>query len=453
MKELRTTQRYSMPRRRMLAALGGLAASAPFLRPSSVFANEVPPKRVVFFLTGSGTYLDAFVPAGGAAITSTRILAPLAAYESKLTLLRGIDHPSTTYGGVTAPDHRPDFCAGMSGFGPAQGPVIAGCTAEPGYELRCREWTNRGTTIDRVLAPRLAPAGGRTTPLHLGVRGHQGGSGVSFEANRAFRPQNDPVRAASDLFGTATDLAGAARERRRRTSVLDAVRADAASMRCRMGSEHRASFDDHLQAISELESTLAAAASCERPEVGAAYDANAVETMPTTARLQAKVMGAAFRCDLARVGLIDISNSQHPLPYLGRSDVVDWHNYVHGIGASLEERMELQTVISNWFAQQLAILLGELDGARELDGSTILDNTLVVWVHEQSRTHTHGRDAFPYLLAGSAGGAIRTGRYVQLDGRANNDLLLTICHALGQTDIEEFGEPEHNTGPITEVLV
>jgi hypothetical protein len=40
---------------------------------------------------------------------------------------------------------------------------------------------------------------------------------------------------------------------------------------------------------------------------------------------------------------------------------------------------------------------------------TVLDNTLVIWGSEVGKGNTHAMDNVPFTLAGSAGGAIRTG--------------------------------------------
>jgi hypothetical protein len=32
-----------------------------------------------------------------------------------------------------------------------------------------------------------------------------------------------------------------------------------------------------------------------------------------------------------------------------------------------------------------------------------------------------------------------------------NDLLTSLCHAMGRTDVEKFGDPAFGTGPIDEL--
>jgi hypothetical protein len=64
-------------------------------------------------------------------------------------------------------------------------------------------------------------------------------------------------------------------------------------------------------------------------------------------------------------------------------------------------------------------------------------------------THSHNR--MPFVLAGSAGGAIETGRLLTYGGRPHNDLLVSILNAFGVA-ATTFGAPEHCTGPLEGLL-
>ena len=52
------------------------------------------------------------------------------------------------------------------------------------------------------------------------------------------------------------------------------------------------------------------------------------------------------------------------------------------------------------------------------------------------------------MLAGSAGGALRTGRYLSYEGQGlpHNNLLVSILNAMGVPDAK-FGKPDWCTGP------
>jgi hypothetical protein len=56
--------------------------------------------------------------------------------------------------------------------------------------------------------------------------------------------------------------------------------------------------------------------------------------------------------------------------------------------------------------------------------------------------------SMPYVLAGGAGGAFTTGRFVSYEGSPpHNNLLVSLLNAYG---VEEttFGDPQYCTGPL-----
>ncbi len=70
-------------------------------------------------------------------------------------------------------------------------------------------------------------------------------------------------------------------------------------------------------------------------------------------------------------------------------------------------------------------------------------------VRQVGGSNSHTRNDVPFLLAG---GPIRKGQFLKFDKRPHNDLLLSICHALG-LERSTFGDPRFNTGPISEILL
>ncbi len=111
-----------------------------------------------------------------------------------------------------------------------------------------------------------------------------------------------------------------------------------------------------------------------------------------------------------------------------------------------------------------AKLLEKLD-VPESGGSTILDNSLVYWGNELGFNHI--AYSVPCLLAGSAGGFIKTGRYldyIDWDGRSyfsqedgnvikgipHNRFLVTVLQAMGLSpeDYERDGKPGYGSTSV-----
>jgi hypothetical protein len=91
--------------------------------------------------------------------------------------------------------------------------------------------------------------------------------------------------------------------------------------------------------------------------------------------------------------------------------------------------------------------LALLAGVPEGDG-TMLDNSLVLWGNEIGEGASHTHENIPWVIAGSAGGYLATGRALEFDGVPHNNLLLSVLHAFGMQDQQSFGAPEHCTGPL-----
>jgi hypothetical protein len=101
-----------------------------------------------------------------------------------------------------------------------------------------------------------------------------------------------------------------------------------------------------------------------------------------------------------------------------------------------------------WFVQQFTYLLDALKQRPEGNG-TMLDNTVLLLCTEICDGNTHGHDNMPFVLAGGAGGAIRTGRLLQYPYQRHSDLLIAMAHAMGQ-NITWFGDA--SSGPLPGLL-
>ena len=99
--------------------------------------------------------------------------------------------------------------------------------------------------------------------------------------------------------------------------------------------------------------------------------------------------------------------------------------------------------------QQIAYMLDGLAAVSEPDGSTVLDNTLLLWGNELGVGNTHTYMNIPWVIAGGAGGYFKMGRYLQYQDQPHNNLLISICHAMGLQDVTTFGDPTLSTGPLS----
>jgi uncharacterized protein DUF1552 len=459
-----------LSRRTLLRGLGGAAIALPWLEAMEdrrASAATVPPRLIMMF-SANGSLFDRFVPNTDAAgnITSMKPMhAPLEPFKSKLLVLGGVDmmsceKQSTNYGGKIDVGHglsRRHMLTGMAAIEDGSGEGLPG-----------------GPSIDQAIAQQV---GGTTKfrSIELGVQVVEAPM-VSSAARTIVQPLNDPKKAFAMLFAGVDASGGvdpaAARLQKRRRSVLDYVQADYTNLRGKVSAADAARLDTHLESIRQVERTLAIAAptvsgTCAPPDPSAwpadkskGNVAGPNEDFVPIGYAQMDLLAAAIGCNLTRVATLQWGGTGVYAPYLGDTFKTDHHTLSHNDQSAPGSPIE---VIQNWYAKHFAYLLGKLDAMPEGNG-TVLDNTAVVWFSEIAQG-SHEHYDMPIVIAGGAGGAFKTGRYVNLNpgskhvvlnpswareppyGRTHNDLYLTFMNMMG-APATSFGDPQFCTGPI-----
>jgi hypothetical protein len=117
----------------------------------------------------------------------------------------------------------------------------------------------------------------------------------------------------------------------------------------------------------------------------------------------------------------------------------------------LERHSVLDGVLDNYARLQKQV--GAADRARLVpEGAGTLWDSVVLMQGSDVATGSHNHNNMPFVLAGSAAGALKTGRFWTCDPpRPHQALLLTLLHAFGIPD-DTFGEPSLDTGVLSGVL-
>ena len=454
----------TISRRTFLRGLGGAAVALPFLDLMGGCSSDEPwrrgiargaralsgqPRRLLVIFTGNGTEntMTEWWPKGTeTSFQLSPILAPLEPYKSDLIIPEGIGMESSYHGPGDA--HQRGMGNILTGTELLEGDFKGNDGQTAGYA--------GGVSADQVIAEHIGKDT-RFRSLELSVQN----TGVTVYARLSYLgsgqplpPENSPFNAYRRIFNIGGTTAGedAAWVLRRRQSVLDAVQSDYESLKGRVGAEDRAKLDAHLEAIRDIEGRLSAGtgggASCAVPEAPALFNHNDPEKFPDVARLQTDLMVMALACDLTRVGSIMFARANNNMlfPWLG---IHEGHHDLSHHGDSDIGANEQLTRINHWFAEQFAYLLGRLKAVPDAAGQSLLDTTLVLWVNEQGKGNNHSRKSMPWVLAGSGGGALRTGRYVRYpDNPPHNNLLVSLVNAFG-VEATTFGNPAYCTGALT----
>jgi Protein of unknown function (DUF1552) len=466
MKNMRNTPRLPLGRRSFLAGAGAATLLAPFAHhfagrgASRARAQDDLPKRLLVVFSPNGTAWEEWTPDGGETdFRLKRILAPLERHRDKLLILSGLDMLSTDAG--PGDGHQKGMGHVLTGVELLSGDTMGGCDSCPPVS-----WSS-GASIDQAVAQHISRS--VTTPfpsLELGCRvsdSENVWTRMSYTAASApLPPENDPARAFASVFGDPTLDPGEVRRRLAlRQSVLDHNLGDFARTRRVLSGADRERFDRHMATVRDIElrlgSTGTVGAACMRPDVPSTIDFRANDVYPEVVRLQSEIMAMTFACDLTRVGSIMWTNSvgNIPFPWLGFSDL---HHDLSHEGDSNGDAIGKIIAINEWYSQQFAYLLDQLDAIPEGDGESVLDHTLVVWVNELGRGNSHSLRNIPFVLAGNVPGAMgapdfRMGRHVRFDGeRTHNDLWTTVAQSFG-LDVDRWGDLRYSNGPLAGLRV
>jgi hypothetical protein len=439
----------TLSRRRFLRGAGGVMVALPFLNAMAARSAKAVehPKRFVAFFTGLGTVKSRWVPTGTETdFVLSDILKPFEPFKDKVVVLEGVDMKSA-YSGPGDP-HQQGIAQALTATELEEGALFP-YACNPGKMVG---WGG-GISLDQFLAQQI----GQTTKLpslELGVQVLHSNvsSRISYlGSGQPVPPDDDPWHVFARLF---TDLQAdpevLAKLRADRRHVLDAVKGDYEGLLGQVGADDRQKLDAHMTAISEIEKRLDApgllGGACQIPSIGAPIDIYANDNYPMIGKLQLDLLAVAIACDLTRVASVQWSTTQtgRVFTWLGINQV--HHDLSH---SSLTDKTSEQKLvdIGNWHAQQLAYLMGKLAEIPEGDG-TVLDNTVILWCTDISQGQSHERKDMPYVLAGGAGGAWKTGRYIKRVGEPHNNLLVSIANAMG-VEIDTFGNPEFCTGALT----
>ena len=90
-------------------------------------------------------------------------------------------------------------------------------------------------------------------------------------------------------------------------------------------------------------------------------------------------------------------------------------------------------------------------------GGSLLDDSVVLWTNDLSNGPPHSYSNVPQILAGGAGGFLKTGQYIDAGNVTHNKFLNTIINAVGirkddGTLYDSFGDPSLAKGVINAMI-
>lgn len=442
-------------RRTVLRGMG-VAMAVPFLEglaPRSVLAVSAParPVRMAYLFVPNGVaHMDAWRPGTNGALNDLpTILRPLDKVKQHMNVVTGLAQHNAAALGDGPGDHARSTATWLTGVH---------IKKTDGSDIRA------GISADQVAAQFIGKQT-RFASLEIGCeRGAMAGncdSGYScaYSSSVSWASESTPVakevnpRAVFErLFGTGDEVADAvSRERRmaHRRSILDFVMEDADALRARLGTRDQQKLDEYLDGVRDIERRIARAETENRSLMGEGIPAPAPgipRDRGEHIRLLGDMMVLAFQSDLTRICTFMLANdgSNRPFPEL---NIGDGHHDVSHHGND-PDKVRKKQLIDIFHTQQLAYILERMATTEDGDG-TLLDNTMLVYGAGISNGDRHNHDDLPTIVAGRAGGTLRTGRHlVYQQGTPMSNLYVSMLGRVG-VPVERLGD---STGPLRELF-
>lgn len=425
----------SESRRQFLRGVG-VTMALPWLESfaPAIGAEAVkPPKRFAAMFMGCGVNPDEWWAKGsGATMELGGCLEPLESLRSKINVVNGLFNKNAT--GV--------------GIHPGQtGNILSGASLQKGAELK------GGISVDQMLAAHL----GEQTIQPSMVLGceqpitgyHETNFSMAYSSHISWQSATSPVP--MEVYPSlAFDGLFENRGSRRNQSILDRVRNEASTLSKKVSATDKAKLEEYLTSVREVEKRVVPMRAEKLKADDRASDKNRKTlTMPQPdnglpedirehMKLMCDLIALGFQTDKTRIATLllcrDISGLFYPF-----LDVRTAHHF-----ASHDDRSENYEKITQFYVGQLAYLASKLDAMKEADGSTVLDNSCLLFTNSMWSGTRHDSSQVPMVMAGGLGGTLQTGRVLNYKDKGDENrklcsLYLSIMDRMG-VKLDSFGD-------------
>ncbi len=452
----------SLSRRRFLRGLGACVAlpALESLLPARLFGAESSgvgnlaktasgaPLRMAYVYFPNGAIQPAWWPEGeGKDFELGRTMQPLAKVKHQLQILGGLDHVNATPGPDGAGDHAR-----------AGGTFLTGVRVKKtaGSDIRA------GISIDQVVAQQIGhltrfPSLELTCDAVRKSGNCDSGYSCAYQYNLSWRSPSTPVAPEPNprllferLFGAGAPGERAESMKRRQEqqrSILDFVLDDARSLESQLTYRDKQKLDEYFVSVREIEQRLEAA---ERfgaaPDPQIATPAGIPASFEEHVQMMFDMMILAFQTDSTRIATFLLANegSNRTFPEAG---IVEGHHYLTH-HQNKQDMIDKVAEIDQWYTRQLAKFLEKMDQTTDVDGQSLLHNSMIVYGSGNADGNRHTHTNLPVILAGSGGGTLTPGRFTKFGGVPMSNLLLSLADRMGAQGVERLGD---STGRVKAV--
>jgi hypothetical protein len=423
----------SLGRSRLMAVESG-AAGGLAVTPSGA------PLRMAYVYFPNGAIQPNWWPkVQGSDFELSQTLEPLASVKHQIQVMGGLDHVNATPGPDGAGDHAR-----------ASGTFLTGVRVKKtaGSDIQA------GVSIDQVVANQVGHLT-RFPSLELtcdSVRKSgscDSGYSCAYQYNLAWRSASTPVAPEPNprllferLFGAGTPAERAQnllRRQQQQRSILDFVLEDARALERNLSSRDQQKLDEYLDSVRAIETRIEKA---ERFGPAPNPEADTPPGIPPSfaehIQVMFDLMVLAFQTDSTRIATFLLANegSNRSFSEIG---IAEGHHYLTH-HRNQRDMINKVAEIDRWYLGHFARFLGRLEQTRDVDGRSLLHNSMIVYGSGNADGNRHTHVNLPVLLAGAGGGTLTPGRHVTFDSTPMSNLLLSLADRMGAREVERLGD-------------
>jgi Protein of unknown function (DUF1552) len=437
-------------RRLFLRGAGGASLVLPNLlwRVGDTRAADPAPDRLFTLFFGNGLPPEI----GDEGTRAGAPLSPLAPYDDRLAIIRGIR--SQTTGAGDAHDHgAASFACGLNAIG-------RDIKGGPSLDWVAYSSVNPGTPLPVFAAGVFGPE-----QLPNRVRWVHSWRGQA----QPNLPPLDTLTLFRELFAPAApppgpELQSARKRSRLDTSVLDAIVADyrrIVSPASGLPNSAKSYIGSHLETVRALEQralnlkahledeggeTPRQCIASNPPESSMVTSVPRLQAWATLWPLIVDLVVAAIRCDIVRFGSLTLLSAGESYPYNGpEGNFRSTHGYAYHVWPRQHENAVRSFV--RWTADRIAEWFKALDSGVFADaaGGSLFHNSVSLVGTEIADPSTHSREDMTFILGGGRG-RLRTG-IQRWQGRSEMDLYDGVLATLGGVPVK-IGERRFALEPL-----
>jgi hypothetical protein len=391
-------------------------------------------------------YLPNFHPAGngGTTFELTPVLTPLASVREHVVVVSGLSNMPVLANDQGGGVHTRNHAGWLSGVLPKR---------TEGANITSAK------TADQYAADKL----GADTPLrsleltlesNYQVGNCEAGYSCAYLNSTSWRAANAPLPHEGDprvvfqrLFGDGGSVASRLEEMKKDRSILDSVMESVAAVRRRLGAADRTAMADYLDSVREVEQRIVRAerTNATTPLPVFEQPSGVPDEYDEHAKLLMDLLLLAYQGDITRVSCLQIGRelSGRTYPWIGVPEAHHGVSHHQRDPHNIQQKTKIDAYNMSLFTRVLEKMRDTADG----DG-TLLDHSLLLYGAGMGDGDRHTPLELPVVLAGHAGGQLKTGRHVRYP---ENTPFMNLCVTLlAKVDVtvDKIGD---STGLLTDL--